>query len=172
MKIQGEIPLGAKVVPTLTLRRIQSLLHSSPPLLSTPPSPPPLTPTATSRTLNHPSPHALTVTQTSRFMNALSGAGSGLARTNGPIAGGTIYRSPVGSPVSVKPGAERGRKRRQNTAGLESSPGSGDGEAEGNEERRRQPGVKRACNECRQQKVSSPVKSNCAVLNSGSPAPL
>ena len=90
-------------------------------------------------------------------MNALSGAVSGLARTNGPISGGAIYRSPVGSPVTHKTSAERGRKRRQDAAGLESSPGSGDGGIEGNEERRRQPGVKRACNECRQQKVGCPV---------------
>lgn len=95
-------------------------------------------------------------------MNGLSGAVSGLVRSNGgngPNRGtgansvGGENRSPVSSPVSLK----AGRKRTQEAAGFESSPGSGDGEAEGTEERRRQPGVKRACNECRQQKVSQRV---------------
>lgn len=36
-------------------------------------------------------------------------------------------------------------------AGIESSPGSGN---EDHDDKKRQPGVKRACNECRQQKVS------------------
>ena len=87
-------------------------------------------------------------------MNGLPIAASGLARSNGVSAGVVEHKSPVSSPVSLKTGAERGRKRTLETAGLYSSPGSGDGEADGNEERRRQPGVKRACNECRQQKVS------------------
>lgn len=46
--------------------------------------------------------------------------------------------------------------------GIESSPGSvlDDDHADG--DKKRQPGVKRACNECRQQKVSrlSPVKAD------------
>lgn len=92
-------------------------------------------------------------------MNGLPGAVSGLARSNGgngpnrgsgANSGGGEHRSPVSSPVSFK----TGRKRTQEVAGLDSSPGSGDGEVEGTEERRRQPGVKRACNECRQQKAS------------------
>lgn len=48
-------------------------------------------------------------------------------------------------------------KRKRSAAGFESSPGDSL-EVQENEdeeaERRRQPGVKRACNECRQQKVS------------------
>ena len=96
-------------------------------------------------------------------MNGLPGAVPGLARSNGGNAGngpnrgngvnsgGVEHRSPVSSPVSLK----ARRKRTQEAAGFDSSPGSGDGEAEGTEERRRQPGVKRACNECRQQKVSA-----------------
>lgn len=92
-------------------------------------------------------------------MNGLPGAIPGLARSNGgngqnrgsrANSGGGELRSPVSSPVGLK----TGRKRTQEAAGLDSSPGSGDGEVEGTEERRRQPGVKRACNECRQQKVS------------------
>lgn len=47
-------------------------------------------------------------------------------------------------------------KRKRSIAGFESSPGSLDviENEEDEAERRRQPGVKRACNECRQQKVS------------------
>lgn len=47
-------------------------------------------------------------------------------------------------------------KRKRSIAGFESSPGSLDvvENDEDEAERRRQPGVKRACNECRQQKVS------------------
>lgn len=63
------------------------------------------------------------------------------------------------SPASARHnGVRAGVKRRRSGAGFESSPGSVDvpeGEGEDEEaERRRQPGVKRACNECRQQKVS------------------
>lgn len=39
-------------------------------------------------------------------------------------------------------------------AGLESSPGSVIDDDHADHEKKRQPGVKRACNECRQQKVS------------------
>lgn len=48
-------------------------------------------------------------------------------------------------------------KRKRSINGFESSPGSldvVDNEDPDEAERRRQPGVKRACNECRQQKVS------------------
>ena len=60
--------------------------------------------------------------------------------------------SAIGSPTSARAG---GVKRDRSVAGLDSSPGSvEDGEGEdGTEDRRRAPGVKRACNECRQQKV-------------------
>lgn len=86
-------------------------------------------------------------------MNGLPGAVSGLARSNGGNSGGVEHRSPVTSPTGFnKPGGDNGRKRTHEAAGLDSSPGSGVGEGEGNDERRK-PGVKRACNECRQQKV-------------------
>ena len=51
-------------------------------------------------------------------------------------------------------GAGQHMKRNANMAGLDSSPGSVDDveEMEARDEKRRQP-VKRACNECRQQKV-------------------
>ncbi|SLM39609.1 c6 transcription factor [Lasallia pustulata] len=81
-----------------------------------------------------------------------------LARNNSALA----------SPTATKAG---GRKRTQS---WDTSPGSvedGDDE-DGQEERRRQPGVKRACNECRQQKlrcnvVQEPfsVCSRCQRLN-------
>ena len=59
---------------------------------------------------------------------------------------GSISNAPV-SPVSSK-----GKRKRVHD--LHSSPGSGeDGYEAANSERKRQPGVKRACNECRQQKV-------------------
>ena len=65
------------------------------------------------------------------------------------VSGGAI------SPTGARPGtAGSNYKRKRSGAEFESSPGSG-GEVEDDEEhRRRQPGVKRACNECRQQKVS------------------
>lgn len=64
----------------------------------------------------------------------------------------------LGSPVSERQGANR--KRNASLAGFDSSPGTiespeGDGSEDGQQldDRRKQP-VKRACNECRQQKVS------------------
>lgn len=59
--------------------------------------------------------------------------------------------------TSGRPGtAGESYKRKRSGAEFESSPGTGgDGEGEEEEEsKKRQPGVKRACNECRQQKVS------------------
>ena len=61
------------------------------------------------------------------------------------------------SPNSVRNGnGSVDLKRKRSIAGSESSPGSLDvvENEEDEAERRRQPGVKRACNECRQQKVS------------------
>jgi hypothetical protein len=57
--------------------------------------------------------------------------------------------------VKTDSGSAPGLKRKRSGAGFESSPGSLENEEEA-EERRRQPGVKRACNECRQQKVVVP----------------
>lgn len=63
----------------------------------------------------------------------------------------------VSSPVTgARPGTAGDYKRKRSGPEFESSPGTG-GEGEGEEEeenKRRLPGVKRACNECRQQKVS------------------
>lgn len=61
----------------------------------------------------------------------------------------------VGHPAAVGPdGLGQARKRNVTMAGLDSSPGSVDDveDSELREEKKRQP-VKRACNECRQQKV-------------------
>jgi hypothetical protein len=59
------------------------------------------------------------------------------------------------SPTSGgRPGTGGGYKRKRSGAEFESSPGTGGEGDEEEAERRRQPGVKRACNECRQQKVS------------------
>ena len=65
------------------------------------------------------------------------------------------------SPTSGgRPGTGGGYKRkRSGAAEFESSPGTGGEGDEDEGERRRQPGVKRACNECRQQKVSHDSKN-------------
>ena len=69
---------------------------------------------------------------------------------------GSISNAPV-SPVSSK-----GKRKRVHD--LHSSPGSGeDGYEAANGERKRQPGVKRACNECRQQKVRSTTRLDNAA---------
>lgn len=70
--------------------------------------------------------------------------------------GGNGIRLRSAQNVSVSPRTIVGTRRNRSVAGLDSGPESVD-EREGEEpadERRRQPGVKRACNECRQQKVS------------------
>jgi hypothetical protein len=64
--------------------------------------------------------------------------------------------SPLRPSAQHSPSDTRGNgiKRKRSGAGLESSPGTGGEDNDAEEaERRRQPGVKRACNECRQQKV-------------------
>ena len=68
-------------------------------------------------------------------------------------AGGAASMSPT-SPVSSRQGGIPKRKRSAGIAGLESSPGSFIDDDHGDNDKKRQPGVKRACNECRQQKVS------------------
>jgi hypothetical protein len=62
------------------------------------------------------------------------------------------------SPAIAADGAGQARKRNAGVVGFDSSPGSMDDveEVENREEKRRQP-VKRACNECRQQKVRFPL---------------
>ncbi|CZR55397.1 related to zinc finger transcription factor [Phialocephala subalpina] len=59
--------------------------------------------------------------------------------------------------TSIRPGTGNSYKRKRSGAEFESSPGSGGEENEDEGERRRQPGVKRACNECRQQKLRCDV---------------
>lgn len=68
-----------------------------------------------------------------------------------PVMGG------VGHAAISPDGLGHARKRNVAMAGLDSSPGSVEEfeDSEMREEKRRQP-VKRACNECRQQKVSCP----------------
>lgn len=83
------------------------------------------------------------------------------------IVGGVGGHGSASSPISARGGVGvGGGKRKRSGAGFESSPGSGvEGEHDEDEaERRRQPGVKRACNECRQQKVSHRMQnmSRCA----------
>lgn len=56
--------------------------------------------------------------------------------------------------TSARPGTGGSYKRKRSGVEFESSPGSGGEDNDDEGERRRQPGVKRACNECRQQKVS------------------
>lgn len=70
--------------------------------------------------------------------------------------GGANSMSPT-SPVSSRHGGATKRKRSAGFGGLESSPGSliDHDEDHADNEKKRQPGVKRACNECRQQKVGS-----------------
>lgn len=57
-----------------------------------------------------------------------------------------------------------GLKRKRSGLDFESSPGSAGEQDDAEEaERRRQPGVKRACNECRQQKVSYQCLYHCST---------
>lgn len=66
---------------------------------------------------------------------------------------GTVGHSPT---AGVSSGLPQAKKRNVSVAGIDSSPGSTDDieDHDGQEDKRRQP-VKRACNECRQQKVSA-----------------
>lgn len=61
------------------------------------------------------------------------------------------------SPSSVRAGT--GNKRKRSGVDFESSPGTGAEEDQEGTENRRTPGVKRACNECRQQKVTHKSQS-------------
>ncbi|KKK14362.1 hypothetical protein ARAM_006053 [Aspergillus rambellii] len=73
-----------------------------------------------------------------------------------PVMGG--LGRPSVSPAIGSDGVGQARKRNVGMAGLDSSPGSVDDveEVESREEKKRQP-VKRACNECRQQKLRCDV---------------
>lgn len=79
---------------------------------------------------------------------------AGIGRGSGVGGGG----SGLGSPVSERHGIST-RKRNASLAGFDSSPGTiespeADGSEDGHQDDRRKQPVKRACNECRQQKVS------------------
>ncbi|EEP76880.1 hypothetical protein UREG_01729 [Uncinocarpus reesii 1704] len=71
---------------------------------------------------------------------------------------GSVVRS-GGSPGGVTGGIHIGKRRNVSNAGQSCSPGSTNGgeDVDGQEEKKKPP-VKRACNECRQQKVNLPVQ--------------
>lgn len=81
-------------------------------------------------------------------------AGENASAAPSPVMGGASH--PSVSPAVGSDAAGPARKRTTTMAGLDSSPGSIDDidGQDNQEEKKRQP-VKRACNECRQQKVSS-----------------
>ena len=84
-------------------------------------------------------------------MSALQGAAAiGLPMNNGSVVNGSPA-SNLSSPTGLREGIKIGSKRTRDVAGAGESPVSFD-EDEDREARRI--GVKRACNECRQQKVS------------------
>lgn len=70
-------------------------------------------------------------------------------------ATGAVSMSPT-SPRSSRQGGGAKRKRSTGVGGMESSPGSFVDD-ENADDKKRQPGVKRACNECRQQKLRCDV---------------
>ncbi|KAI6716959.1 hypothetical protein JHW43_000425 [Diplocarpon mali] len=85
---------------------------------------------------------------------------TGLARSQACMEGGGQGAASGGasSPTtSHRPGTGASYKRKRGGADLESSPGSQADDHDEDPERRRQPGVKRACNECRQQKLRCDV---------------
>lgn len=97
------------------------------------------------------------------------GGGGGLQETNlEPSVGedASVATSPVmaGASQPLVPAAAGSDARKRNVAmaGLDSSPGSVEDmdDADAREEKKRQP-VKRACNECRQQKVSPDPLHRC-----------
>ena len=72
------------------------------------------------------------------------------------VGQGAMVRGATSPTSGVRPGTANSSKRKRSGPEFESSPGTG-GEADDDGIERhtpRQPGVKRACNECRQQKVS------------------
>lgn len=86
-------------------------------------------------------------------MNVPPTAPSGRPRSSGGSISSATVVQPLSSPTSTK-SKVRTPKRGYDTADLESSGESADEGAQGKGDKRRQPGVKRACNECRQQKAS------------------
>ncbi|KAH7368535.1 hypothetical protein B0T11DRAFT_253861 [Plectosphaerella cucumerina] len=74
-------------------------------------------------------------------------------------AGGATPASPT-SPLSVRHAPNGSTKRKRDSLVVDSSPGSIGGQDDDgldNDSKKRQPGVKRACNECRQQKLRCDV---------------
>lgn len=68
--------------------------------------------------------------------------------------GGVPGQGATSSPISSRNGL--GGKRKRSGLDFDGSPSTGGEHDEDETDRKRQPGVKRACNECRQQKVSHP----------------
>ena len=99
-------------------------------------------------------------------MNGLQGPGLGNARQSSDGSNSAVVAPNVGSPTKARPGSSTGRKRTQDLAGVEGSPGSVENWEERDESRI---GVKRACNECRQQKVRQEGYDTCAKGNKGLP---
>lgn len=89
----------------------------------------------------------------SESMSGLPETAAVLSRAVTAASGSIGSVSPTSSPTNTKPAGGRGRKRTLEGAGVVASPESGEDGPGGLEDRRRLPGVKRACNECRQQKV-------------------
>ncbi|MCJ1293146.1 hypothetical protein MMC34_004699 [Xylographa carneopallida] len=87
-------------------------------------------------------------------MNGLQGPGLGHARHSSDGLNSAVAAPNVGSPSKARPGSSTGKKRTQDLAGVEASPGSVENWEERDESRI---GVKRACNECRQQKLRCDV---------------
>ncbi len=79
-------------------------------------------------------------------MSGLPNASLGRNISSGGSVEDTSKSTALPSPTSTK-----GRKRRVRK--VDSSPGSADDRHDTYKDKRRQPGVRRACNECRQQKV-------------------
>ncbi|TVY14752.1 Regulatory protein LEU3 [Lachnellula arida] len=75
---------------------------------------------------------------------------------------GSMIRGATSPTTSARPGTANSTKRKRSGIDFESSPGTG-GEADDDGLERhtpRQPGVKRACNECRQQKLKCDVQQD------------
>lgn len=85
-------------------------------------------------------------------MNNIPSAAA-LGRTQTHSSAGSIGTTAANTNATVSPISPKGKRKRIHTQELSSSPGSAEDGYEGNGDKRRPPGVKRACNECRQQKV-------------------
>ena len=89
-------------------------------------------------------------------MNGLQGAGLGHGRSNSNGTQSTISTHAAVSPIKARSAGSVGRKRTLDDTKVEQqSPDSIDTFEEKDESRI---GVKRACNECRQQKVRQEIK--------------